>query len=491
MKLARSTTLCLVLTLTFASTPAFSDVKPGATCKKVGQKTVSKGKTYTCIKSGKKLIWNKGVITSAPQPKISPSPLPIISPTLSPAPSPTPTPTPTPQPTITQSPEPAPSPTQTKSEIPLTDLSKFQSMSSCRISSTVTGQDRQHLGFPRSREAIQYLGEHKAITLFVYFDDLPADQKQIDEWKNNQIPTFERLTESMSYGKLKYKVETLDQFLHIKKSVLFYNLDTAHDDPMKPNADVRGLIRDAVAVADPFVDFSKYQFVNVVTAPTTKIGFEGVFMQPGLFTADGVQINNATFGPIREYVDDPLKKIWLLHEVGHLWGLIHPFQTGGEKWGRPGYPKFSAMANGISRAPEFLAWEKFVLDWFSDEQVACISKPTEQTYTVKISDLSLNTSEIKMLIIKLNNNESVVLESRRAGRDSQLSKEDEGIFAYHVDVDVKTNIGAVKVIYKDNPPSSGWYPSTLHKADKATFRNYTIEILDSDPSDETVKISIG
>ena len=55
-------------------------------------------------------------------------------------------------------------------------------------------------------------------------------------------------------------LHTLDQFLHIKKSVLSYNLDTAHDAPMKPNADAAGLIRDAVAVADRLVDFSKYQF---------------------------------------------------------------------------------------------------------------------------------------------------------------------------------------------------------------------------------------
>jgi M6 family metalloprotease-like protein len=362
-------------------------------------------------------------------------------------------------------------------------------MSTCQLKSSVTGGDRQHLGFPRSKEAIAFLGEHRAITLFVYFDDLPAEQKQIEEWKNNQIPTFERFTESMSYGKLKYKVDTLDQFLHIKKSVLSYNLDTAHDDPMKPNADVRSLVRDAVAVADPYVDFSKYQFVNVVTASTTKIGFEGVFMQPGLIQADGVTLNNATFGPIREYADDPLKKIWLLHEAGHLWGLIHPFKTGGESWGRPGYPKFSGMANGASRAPEFLAWERFVLDWFKEDQVACLSSPTEDTYTLKISDLAPNRPGIKMLTIKLNDKESIVLESRKISRDSQISPDEEGIFAYHVDADILTNLGTAKVIYKDNPPASGWYPSTMTKGDKATFRNYTIEILDSDSTGEIVRIS--
>ncbi|MBU3692620.1 MAG: hypothetical protein FGM47_03770, partial [Candidatus Nanopelagicaceae bacterium] len=60
MKFGRVIAAALSLAL-LASTPVFSAVKPGASCKKVGQKTVSKGKTYTCIKSGKKLIWNKGV----------------------------------------------------------------------------------------------------------------------------------------------------------------------------------------------------------------------------------------------------------------------------------------------------------------------------------------------------------------------------------------------------------------------------------------------
>ena len=42
-------------------TVATAAVTPGAKCSKVGVKQVYKGKTYTCVKSGKKLVWNKGV----------------------------------------------------------------------------------------------------------------------------------------------------------------------------------------------------------------------------------------------------------------------------------------------------------------------------------------------------------------------------------------------------------------------------------------------
>jgi hypothetical protein len=49
----------LVLTLNLST--ATAAVKPGTTCKKLGQISTSAGIKYTCIKSGKKLLWNKGV----------------------------------------------------------------------------------------------------------------------------------------------------------------------------------------------------------------------------------------------------------------------------------------------------------------------------------------------------------------------------------------------------------------------------------------------
>ena len=54
---------CLVLTLNLS--PATAAKKPGATCKKIGQIKTSAGIKYTCIKSGKKLVWSKGVGTKS------------------------------------------------------------------------------------------------------------------------------------------------------------------------------------------------------------------------------------------------------------------------------------------------------------------------------------------------------------------------------------------------------------------------------------------
>ena len=46
-------------------TPVYAAVKAGDTCSKAGIKSVASSKTFTCIKSGKKLVWNKGVAVAA------------------------------------------------------------------------------------------------------------------------------------------------------------------------------------------------------------------------------------------------------------------------------------------------------------------------------------------------------------------------------------------------------------------------------------------
>jgi hypothetical protein len=46
--------------------------KAGAKCSKAGTTTTAAGKKFTCIKSGNKLVWNKGVaIKAAPKPSLS------------------------------------------------------------------------------------------------------------------------------------------------------------------------------------------------------------------------------------------------------------------------------------------------------------------------------------------------------------------------------------------------------------------------------------
>ena len=89
--------LSLAVILMGAQTAASAAVKAGQSCSKAGATSTSKGIKYTCIKSGKKLVWNKGVkIVPVVKPTLTPSPTPEVIPTPTPTVTPTPTPTPTP-----------------------------------------------------------------------------------------------------------------------------------------------------------------------------------------------------------------------------------------------------------------------------------------------------------------------------------------------------------------------------------------------------------
>jgi hypothetical protein len=64
--LARGVLLAMGIALIPNSAHAAQDITPSTACKVLNQKVVSQDKTFTCVKSGKKLLWNKGVAVLKP-----------------------------------------------------------------------------------------------------------------------------------------------------------------------------------------------------------------------------------------------------------------------------------------------------------------------------------------------------------------------------------------------------------------------------------------
>ena len=74
-----SIVLALVFLGTSLSLPAFGAVKAGSPCPKAGKISATATKTFTCIKSGKKFVWNKGVTIAKPV-AVTPTPTPTATP---------------------------------------------------------------------------------------------------------------------------------------------------------------------------------------------------------------------------------------------------------------------------------------------------------------------------------------------------------------------------------------------------------------------------
>jgi len=86
--------IAIAVLLTLAGPVEAATPKAGAKCTKAGATATASGKKFTCIKSGTKLVWNKGVAITKPLPVATPTPTPT------PVPEPTPIPTPTPIPVV-------------------------------------------------------------------------------------------------------------------------------------------------------------------------------------------------------------------------------------------------------------------------------------------------------------------------------------------------------------------------------------------------------
>ena len=70
----RSLLSLVVLLALITPSHATAAIKAGGVCKKVGQISTVAGKKYTCIKSGSKLIWSKGVKVAKAKPSATPAP---------------------------------------------------------------------------------------------------------------------------------------------------------------------------------------------------------------------------------------------------------------------------------------------------------------------------------------------------------------------------------------------------------------------------------
>jgi hypothetical protein len=87
MRFKLHVSVAVVFLLLFATPVHAATPKAGAKCANVGATVISAGKKFTCVKSGKKLVWNKGVKVRAAKPATKPAAKPATTPTQPPVPT--------------------------------------------------------------------------------------------------------------------------------------------------------------------------------------------------------------------------------------------------------------------------------------------------------------------------------------------------------------------------------------------------------------------
>ena len=456
-------------------------VTPGAKCSKAGATSTYNGKKYTCVKSGKKLVWNKGVAIAKPVPVASPTP--VATPTPTPTPTVSATPTPTPTEVITAEnfrfeslcekdpfvptewaayqdfalrndifscarpyrfkmvTQPKTTPLQA-----LTPKSSLNNIESCKLTH---GQRDGQIAFSSWINPKIVMNQRLNVQVIpIEFTDFPSSktvladhEKYFNYIKNGYY--------NISDGQVNVNFKTPSNYFKINKKITSYDTGKRYDHGGGiwnwVSMDMNAMFKDIVSAVDPAIDFSNLDLVFFVVPPTTDNDYisHGVpAPYPQLRTAEGF-MPYWYFSPPMAEVN---RKSWYgvepflhLHELMHGMNKLDDHYGDGE-FGRTdgdaGTGNWSTMS-GMST--DFLFWDKWITYMVSDEQVLCAKTDSTSTHWIKPSNYF--GKEEKMLVIPVGSTKVLVVESMRAaGFNLKLPKISEGALVYLVDI-TKTGHG--------------------------------------------------
>ncbi|MFE7750410.1 M6 family metalloprotease domain-containing protein [Streptomyces sp. NPDC057428] len=319
----------------------------------------------------------------------------------------------------------------------------------CRITTTMGVQMSE--GIPTPPGYARSTGRIKALNLMIDFSDAQATEPAADRLAEFFPQTSDWFSTS-SYGRLTYVPETpVADWLRMPLPFAEYGIERGS--PYEPG--YRELVKDLVSVADPKVDFSAYDLINVLVTPNAgpsaldtvlSVTFSGNDDAP---LADGVPLANTSFVYSRQddgsgsYPETGYRV--LPHENGHVFGLpdLYTMEGGGS------VGHWDIMSEDWGANNDLLGWHKWKLGWLDNDQVSCAAMPGTSEHTLG----PLGTSGgPKLAFVPLTAQSGYAVEVRTPeGNDEAVCRP--GVLIYKVSSDVDTGQGPVSVA--DSTEDSG------------------------------------
>jgi hypothetical protein len=445
-----------VLILTVLPNSAFSAQKivAGAACKTLNSKATANNKTYTCIKSGKKLVWNKGVVVKTAAPVTTPSP----------SPSPTPIPTLTP--------------------IKIDDLSRDSRISSVSLLSSVStcktidktpdsipGGTISRNGFPRPKEAVYPTGKAKILVIPFNYKSwnfrtvLPqgANQTMTDlDLLKLMVKDLEKFYKDASGGRFEVSITILPE-------QEWWTLDSEATFSYEPMTDNFGPFLKMIEKNDGKVDFTAYDSYVFVSSTT----YVGASIAQAMYSS-GVKTSKGQANKLVAITAGWQNTALVFHELGHsLFGFEDLYlQTESPAEWLPKELKiplvWENMAN--SNLSTLTNWNRLLMGWVRDDEIRCV---TDQNESVHYLSNFPNADQPKILLINLAPGVSLAAETRYSGSS-------QGLLLYIVDTNLGHGNGPVRAL--DN---------LLKAGDSKELFDWKFEVLETSKDGLLVKVSKG
>ena len=386
--------LAIVVLLSLSSPVHAAAPKPGTACKKAGQSSTSAGIKYTCIKSGKKLVWNKGVATKKAEPA----------------------PVPTPETKVE-------SKNLLASDPRITLISALTALDTCKTEDKTPDQHyggvlKHRNGFPRPSETVYGKKVGKMLIIPMGFNDLPFRFEKIQRGQvfssdldllNETIPYIKESFQKLSAGRFELVIDVLPQSE-------WWAINA--DNPLSGvwGVDNFSTISDLIVKHKSSFKFDDYDTFAFITG-------NGMPGQTGLGSAQasfGLKVKNSKTGSINAILlaGGLVNTTLWVHELGHslfsfedlyLFSEAQSQTSGTVRKSDMDVPnKWDLMANS-SRGLGLLEWNRLLMGWLYENEVRCLSDQKSSTHYLTDVD---TTTDPKLLTINLSPGVTLAAEVR-------------------------------------------------------------------------------
>jgi M6 family metalloprotease-like protein len=338
-------------------------------------------------------------------------------------------------------------------------------------------------GFPREASLMPSTGKVRNLFLFV---DFPDDQSKSfnKKFADNYFTKAKKFLEDQSYGKFSPGLTVSSKVLRINKNAASYKMF------IDGQGDAVGLVQDALDAADNDIDFSNYDLVTLAPPLNTKnIKTSGALTGGAdLFKTKEKNFPSAIFigkNKLSDFTKPGFGWSFYAHEFGHVLGITHPYKY---IEGEPG-PIWDLMGNGGTSVPEFIGWHRFILNWLGEKEILCLSKNSKGTVEQTLKPLNSKEAGKKLLITPLSATQALVVEVRRQTNFDKLTPTETGVLVYLVDVTKGDDQGIITIISSKTTTKDTQILGSLKPGEKVSYKGITIQVLSSNKSGDTIKVS--